>query len=231
MDDTIKNTVKNTASNDMTGEDYKKLCRSMLGILGEMVALRTPENKYHVDKIQYFTNIIANKVAQLYPDYGLTPEKIEDIVLASCVHDIGNMGIPDSILGKTGRLSDEEFEVIKSHPLRGLDIIEKVGAKWRPEFDAVLKQVVRSHHERYSGGGYPDGLKGEAIPIAAQIVSLADMYSSLTSDRVHRRAFSKERAYSIITEDNFEAFSPKMLEVLSESKDEIEKYLDAHPEN
>lgn len=143
------------------------------------------------------------------------------ITTASALHDIGKMGINENILNKPGRLTKEEFEEMKKHTLIGASMLKSLELYQDEKLVQIAYQICRWHHERYDGKGYPDGLKGEEIPIAAQVVSIADVYDALTSERVYKPAYTHEKAIEMILNGECGAFSPLMLECLLDIKDAI----------
>jgi putative two-component system response regulator len=162
-------------------------------------------------------------MGRFYPStYDLPPEKIEIIESASALHDIGMIAIPDSILLKPGKLTADEFEVIKSHTTRGCEILGQIRELTSKDSVEISQNIIRHHHEKFDGSGYPDHLAGDAIPIEAQIVSLADVYDSLISDRSYRDAFDMDKAYTMIMQGDAGVFSEKMLECFSKARPVIE---------
>ena len=131
---------------------------NIIDVLGTVVEYRNLESGEHIKRVKGFTRILAERAAQKYPEYSLTPEKIDIIVAASALHDIGKIGIPESILKKAGKLTNEEYEIMKSHVEKSIEMIH-----YLPNMNYVIPAVV-SHHERYDGKGYPRGIKGEEIP-------------------------------------------------------------------
>lgn len=196
---------------------------NIIDLLGTVVEYRNLESGEHIKRVKGFTEILARRFAVMYPEYGLTDEKIEVIVAASALHDIGKIAIADSVLLKPGRLTKDEFEYMKSHTLKGCEIIEQIEGAWDENYKKASYDICRSHHERYDGKGYPDGLKGDEIPISAQLVSVADVYDALVSERVYKSAFDKEKAFHMIVKGECGVFSPKLMECFRQSKDEFEK--------
>ena len=145
---------------------------------------------------------------------------VEIIRQAALLHDVGKIGIPEHILNKEGKLTDEEYEIMKGHVESSVGIIRHL-----PSLDYVIPAVI-GHHERYDGNGYPDGLKGDEIPISAQIVSIADVYDALVSERVYKKAFSHKKAMEMILNGECGAFNPLLLECLVEIQDRIKTELD-----
>ena len=148
------------------------------------------------------------------------------IITASALHDIGKIGISDRILNKAGKLTEEEFEVIKRHPIIGASILKNLALHQDEPIVKVAYEICRWHHERYDGGGYPDGLKGEQIPISAQIVSLADVYDALVSNRIYKKAYSHKEAVRMILAGECGAFNPLLLECLEEIQGKIKEELE-----
>lgn len=197
----------------------------IIDILGTVVEYRNLESGDHIWHVREFTRILANEAAKEYPEYGLNRQKIEIISSASALHDIGKIAIPDSILLKPGRLLPDEFEFMKTHTLRGCEIINNIQDVWDEDYGKTCYEICRSHHERYDGRGYPDGLAEEEIPVSAQIVSIADAYDALVSERVYKSAYSKEQAFHMIITGECGVFSPKLLECFRNVKKEFESLL------
>lgn len=196
----------------MQAERLKQSKENVIDILGTVVEYRNLESGEHIKRVKGYTKILAERLMQDYPEYGLTKEKIEIIVSASALHDIGKIAIPDSILLKPGKLTKDEFEYMKSHTTRGCEILSDIENIWDEEYEKASYEICRYHHERYDGKGYPDGLKGEEIPISAQIVSIADVYDALVNERVYKSAFTKEKAFQMIVAGECGMFSPKLLD-------------------
>ena len=170
----------------------------IIEMVGTIVEFRSLESGEHIQRVKGYTQILAKAFAKLYPEYGLTKEQIDVIVAASALHDIGKIAIPDSILLKPGKLTDDEFDYMKSHTLRGCEILESMKKNWDEDYQKASYEICRSHHERYDGRGYPDGLKEDEIPVSAQLVSVADVYDALINERCYKAAFSKEEAFYMI---------------------------------
>ncbi len=196
-------------------------------ILGTVVEYRNLESGEHIKRVKSFTKVLAQQLKERYPEYGLTDEMIKTIEAASALHDVGKIAIPDKILLKPGRLTEEEFEYMKSHTTRGFDMLNTLEDMWEDDYRKICYEICRHHHERYDGKGYPDGLKGEEIPISAQIVSVADVYDALVSERVYKNAFSKEEAFHMIINGECGIFSPKIMECFRQVKDKFESLADS----
>lgn len=194
---------------------------NIIDVLGTVVEYRNLESGEHIKRVKGFTRILAERAAQKYPEYSLTPEKIDIIVAASALHDIGKITIRDSVLLKPGRLDKDEFEYMKSHTVKGCDILEQIDGAWDDEYAKVSRAICRYHHERYDGKGYPDGLKGDEIPISAQVVSVADVYDALVSDRVYKKAIPHEEALDMILHGACGQFNPILMECLQEISQQI----------
>lgn len=199
---------------------------SIIEILGTVVEYRNLESGEHIKRVKGFTRILAQEVMVQYPEYGLTQEEIGMIVVASSLHDVGKIVIPDDILLKPGRLTKEEFEIMKQHTTRGSDMLANFVGIFEEDYERVSYEICRYHHERYDGKGYPDGLVGEEIPVSAQLVSIADVYDALVSERVYKSAFSKEDAYHMIITGECGTFSPKLITCFRNVREKYEALLD-----
>ena len=184
---------------------------SMVDALSSIIEHRSLESGQHILRIRQFTRVLLEEVAKCCPEYGLTEDVIDIICSASALHDVGKIAIPDGILMKPGKLNEEEWEIMKTHTLTGCQILESLENITDQEYLRYAHNICHYHHERWDGGGYPEGLQGEAIPICAQVVSLADVYDALTSSRVYKDAFSFSKAVNMIFRGECGAFSPKLL--------------------
>ena len=210
----------------LQAEKLRESNEQIIDIFGTVVEYRNLESGEHIRRVKGFTEILARQVMLEYPEYGLTEEKINIITLASSLHDIGKIAIPDSILLKPGKLTDREYEYMKSHTTRGCELLDNFKNAWNARYQEVGREICRHHHERYDGKGYPDGLVGEEIPISAQIVSVADVYDALVSERVYKKAYSKEEAFHMIINGECGMFSPKLLECLRNVRKQFEELAD-----
>ena len=188
----------------------------MIGILSHIVEFRNSESAQHVLQVQTVTGMLLRRLAEKTDVYGLTEEKIRLITTASALHDIGKISIPESILNKPGRLTPEEFDVIRTHSVIGASMLEGLTQYRKEPLLKVAIEICRWHHERWDGAGYPDGLLGEQIPISAQVVALADVYDALTSDRCYKKAYSHDTAITMILNGECGAFNPMLLDCLQE---------------
>ena len=195
--------------------------RIMITILSQIVEFRNGESGPHVMHINILTELLLEQLMKRSNDYHMTWSEQQMIVTASSLHDIGKIGIAESILNKPGRLTDEEFEIMKTHTLIGASILEKMEHYQDEPLVQIARDICRWHHERYDGRGYPDGLKGDQIPISVQVVALADVYDALVSERVYNKAYSHEQALRMILNGECGAFNPLLLQCLMDIKDKI----------
>ncbi len=193
----------------------------MINVLAHIVEFRNGESGMHVHHIKQLTSILLQNLIEKTDKYHLTENDILLISTASSLHDIGKISIDDKILNKPGRLTAEEFEVIKTHSVIGAEMLQDLHNTHNyPLFDKAY-EICRWHHERYDGKGYPYGLKGEEIPISAQVTSLADVYDALTSNRCYKKAFSHEKAMEMILDGQCGAFNPVLLQCLKDCEKQI----------
>lgn len=197
----------------------------MVSILSHIVEFRNGESGLHVLHIGTMTEMLLKRLREKTDAYNLDAAKISMISKAAAFHDIGKISISEEILNKPGRLTKEEFEIMKTHSMIGADMLENLPLHKDEPLVKVAYEICRWHHERYDGNGYPDGLKGEEIPISAQVVSLADAYDALISERVYKKAFSHEKATNMILNGECGAFNPLLLECLQDMKDHIQEEL------
>lgn len=193
----------------------------LMDALSSVIEHRSVESGQHVLRIRMFTKVLLENIMRSYPEYDLNERVIKVIASAAALHDIGKISIPDAILNKPGALTKEEFQVMKTHSERGCEILAKLDRMDDKEYLRYAYDICRYHHERWDGRGYPDGLKGDSIPICAQAVGIADAYDALTTDRVYKKAFSHERAYNMILNGECGAFSPKLLECFKSVREEF----------
>ena len=201
----------------------KESNNQIIETMSTIVEFRNLECGQHVNRIKAFTKVLADVVSEYCPEYKLTKAGKEIMVSASALHDVGKIVIPDAILLKAGRLTAEEQEVMKSHTTKGCEIISMVNGLEDEEYQRAGYDICRYHHERFDGNGYPDGLKGDEIPISGQIVAIADVYDALVSERVYKAAYTTEKAYEMIIEGECGVFSSKMLECFRIARTEFEQ--------
>lgn len=205
--------------------EKEKNNRMMTGILSQIVEFRNGESGLHVLHINILTQLLLEKLMRKSENYDLSWSQQHMIATASALHDIGKIGIDEKILNKPGKLTKEEFEAMKQHTIIGARMLDRLEMYHDEEMMKYAYEICRWHHERYDGKGYPDGLKGEEIPISAQVVSLADVYDALVSDRVYKKAYSHEKAMEMILNGECGMFNPLLLECLVEIQDKVCKEL------
>ena len=205
--------------------EKEKNNRMMTGILSQIVEFRNGESGLHVLHINILTQLLLERLMRKSENYNFSWSQQHMIATASALHDIGKIGIDEKILNKPGKLTKEEFEAMKQHTIIGARMLDSLEMYHDEEMMKYAYEICRWHHERYDGKGYPDGLKGEEIPISAQVVSLADAYDALVSDRVYKKAYSHEKAMEMILNGECGMFNPLLLECLVEIQDKVRKEL------
>ena len=206
--------------------ENEKNNQMMISILSHIVEFRNGESGKHVLHINILTGLLLDKLTQKSDKYFISGNEQYLITTASALHDIGKIGIDEKILNKPGKLTAEEFEIMKQHTVIGEEMLKNLEFYQDEELVRYAREICRWHHERYDGRGYPDGLVGDEIPIAAQVVSMADVYDALTSERVYKKAFSHEKAMEMILNGECGTFNPLLLECLQEIVGEIGFSLD-----
>lgn len=187
--------------------------------LAKLAEYRSNETGFHLERTSYYSRILARDLGEHCPELGITSQLAEEIARVSPLHDIGKVAIPDAILHKPGRLTAEEFEVIKTHPAMGGKLLQDIHAKTGSLYLQVAAEIAMYHHERWDGRGYPEGLAGDAIPISARIMALADVYDALTSERSYKQAYPHERAREIIVEGSGSHFDPRVVAAFLRQED------------
>ena len=205
----------------VTDQVYEKEHNSvlMINILSHVVEFRNSESGQHVLHIRTLTGLLLHQLVQKTDRYQLDESDISLISTASALHDIGKIMIPEEILNKPGRLTEEEYATIKTHTTEGARILKGLAIGQDEPLVKVAHAICRWHHERWDGGGYPDRLKGDEIPIAAQVVALADVYDALTSERCYKQSYSHEKAVDMILHGECGSFNPLLMECLKESSE------------
>ncbi len=201
----------------------------MIDILSHVMEFRNGESGLHILHVRNLTDLLLSCLVRKTDRYKLTMADISLISTASALHDIGKMGIDEKILNKPGKLTDEEFAIMKTHSAIGANMISDLPVHQQEQLVKTAYEICRWHHERWDGRGYPDGLKGDEIPISAQVVSLADVYDALTSERVYKPPYSHEEAVEMIIAGKCGAFNPLLLECLTENIDSFRSALSADP--
>jgi putative two-component system response regulator len=197
----------------------------MIEILSNIVEFRNGESGLHVLHIRTLTELFLKALLEKTDKYDISRKDIPLICNASALHDIGKIVIPEEVLNKPGRFTDEEFAIMRTHSMEGARLLEDIPMRKNEPLIQLGYQICRWHHERYDGKGYPDGLKGEEIPIVAQVVALADVYDALTSKRVYKDAYSHEKAVEMILNGECGIFNPILMECLKDISDTLEKEL------
>ena len=196
---------------------------TLVGVLSHIVEFRNGESGAHVRHIRIITERLLHRLLEISSRYAITAEQQDLIPLASALHDIGKIGIDEKILNKPGKLTPEEFKVIQTHSMLGAKMLHDLDQFAEQPLLQTAYEIARWHHERWDGRGYPDGLKGDEIPISAQLVSLADVYDALTSERCYKKAFSHEKAVQMILNGECGAFNPLLLQCLTDVQDDLKE--------
>ena len=196
---------------------------TLVGVLSHIVEFRNGESGAHVRHIRIITELLLHRLLEISSRYAITAEQQDMIPLASALHDIGKIGIDEKILNKPGKLTPEEFKVIQTHSMLGAKMLHDLDNFAEQPLLQTAYEIARWHHERWDGRGYPDGLKGDEIPISAQLVSLADVYDALTSERCYKKAFSHEKAVQMILNGECGAFNPLLLQCLTDVQDDLKE--------
>ncbi len=206
----------------------EKNANVMANILGHIVEFRNGDDCSHVLNVGVITKIILERLNEI-SDYKFTYDEILLISTAATLHDIGKITIPEEIAYKSGKLTEEEFEIMKTHSTAGRFILDEMKSYENEELIKVAKDICLSHHERYDGNGYPYGLKGDDIPITAQVVGLADAYDVLTSERVYKKQFDHEKAVLMIEYGESGEFNPIVLKAFKDVNEKIREELKINP--
>ena len=203
----------------------------MIRILSNVLGSRNSESRDHILHIKTVTELMLRQLVKITDAYPMTEVDIALITTASSLHDIGKIYIPEEILNKPGKLTDEEFKIMKTHSELGAEIIQNMNFPKDNPLVHTSWETCRWHHERWDGKGYPDGLKGEKIPISAQVVSIADVYDALTSERCYKKAFDHDTAIQMILDGQCGQFNPLLLKCLKELSFQLSKMLDKEMED
>ena len=201
--------------------EREKINNSMINIFSNIIELRNHESGSHTLNVQTISKLLLTHLVQMTDKYDLSKSQISMISTLSALHDIGKIKVPEEVLNKPGKLTDEEWKLMKAHTVDGDAILSHAELDQNSNFARTARSICRWHHEKYDGKGYPDGLKGDEIPIAAQVVSLADAYDALTSERCYKRAFSHEKAVQMLLNGECGAFNPLLLKCLTDVSDEL----------
>ena len=193
--------------------------RVMIGILSGVVGYHNKESAAHMLHIRRVTTLLLEQLTRKTSRYGLSPQDIELIGMASTLHDIGKLGISDAILNKPGPLNEEEKAIMRTHTVIGESILKGMEMYEKEPLLKTAARICRWHHERVDGGGYPDGLSGDEIPISVHVVGLADVYDALVSDRAYKSAYPAQRAMEMIRSGACGVFDPLLVECLADIQD------------
>jgi putative two-component system response regulator len=203
--------------------EIRELNRAVLETLAAAIEFRDCESGEHVARMSGLTQFLLRAINEFYPEYGVDENQLQMIADAAVMHDVGKIAIEDKILNKPGKLTKEEFEIMKTHTIRGCELLSSVPKMRENPVYEYAYDICRHHHERWDGKGYPDGLKGSEITIWAQAVSLADVYDALVSERVYKNSFAHETAIQMILNGECGAFNPMMLDCLSKVEQQIDR--------
>jgi putative two-component system response regulator len=202
---------RQTKKLELQNEQLKMSNTFVIDALSTAVEFRDHESGQHITRIRALTKILLETLSDLNEKYRLPPEEINDIASASAMHDIGKIAISDLVLLKPGRLTAEEFTIMKTHTTEGCAILESINFTGDIAYYKYCYDICRHHHERWDGRGYPDGLAGDEIPLWAQVVSLADVYDALTNDRVYKPAIEHDVSVKMIMDGECGIFNPELL--------------------
>lgn len=221
----LKNKVKEQSSEILAqAQKIIELNRGMIEALSTAIEFRSGESGEHVKRICSITRLMLQQTE--FGD-GLTEDEIEQIALGAIMHDVGKIAVPDEILNKPGRLTPEEYEIMKTHAAKGGELLDKIPQMKQHDIYKFAYDIARHHHERWDGRGYPDGLKGDEISVWAQIVSIADVYDALVSPRVYKKAMGYDEALELITGGGCGVFNPKLLEAFLSIEKQCRKLYEA----
>ncbi|MCD8348141.1 MAG: response regulator [Lachnospiraceae bacterium] len=198
-----------------------KVNRSVIAALAALIEFRDCETGGHVRRMSTLTWLLMQAVSERYPEYHLPSDEIDKIGMSAVLHDVGKISIPDPILNKPGKLTAEEFEIMKTHTVKGCEILQKIPDLVDEGTYVYSYDICRHHHERWDGKGYPDGLVGDETSIWSQVAAVADVYDALTSDRIYKKAYSHDVATQMILNGECGAFNPKVLDAFLNAKEKI----------
>lgn len=202
----------------------RKHSEHLVNVLYDIIRCNNVESLVHIQYVQGYTRILAQSYAKIFPRARMTSKKIDMIVDAAGLHDIGKIAIPDAVLSRVGKLSDAEMELMKEHTVKGYQLV-KVLTEFEPEeYRRICCNVCLYHHEKYDGTGYPNKVKKDRIPLEAQLVGLADMYDALVHSTVNHQVCSKEQAYYMLVNGQCGGLSPRIRECLEVGRDALEAY-------
>lgn len=209
---------------DEQNDNRKKHHAHLIEILHTIMSYRNTESMRHIKYVQGYTRILANQYAKLYPRSRMTGKKIDIIVQAAEMHDIGKIAMPDHVIQRSGRLSKAELGLLQEHTIRGSKIMKVMFAFQGTDYSRICYNVCLYHHEKYDGSGYPYGIGKDRIPMEAQLVALADMYDVLINESMNGQSFSKERVYYMLMNGECGELSPRIKECLQNAKEDMEEF-------
>jgi response regulator RpfG family c-di-GMP phosphodiesterase len=229
---TTENMAKYIAQMQKQSQTIGKLQNGVILVLADMVESRDQNTGEHVRKTAAYTGVIMRQLrkAHIYEDQ-LTDEYIEDVMHSAPLHDVGKIQVPDAILNKPGRLTDEEFAIMKTHTTAGSDIIQSAISMVSEDDSGYLieaRNLAHYHHEKWNGSGYPDGLSGTDIPLSARIMAVADVFDALVSKRSYKDGFPFEKAMTIIEEGRGSHFDPAIVDAFMSASDEVRSIMESH---
>ena len=198
--------------------------KRILELLRDIITFRNMESDQHICYVEGYTRILAKQYAVLYPRSKMTEQKIEYIVQAAGMHDLGKIVMPDMLIKRQGQLLPEEIEYLKEHTVKGSSIIKIMSEFQSGALYRISYNVCRYHHEKYDGTGYPEGIAGDKIPVEAQLVALADMYDALVNVTANKESFSKDKAFRMLLDGKCGELSPRMKECLIAARQELEEF-------
>ena len=201
--------------------EREKINNSMINIFSNIIEMRNHESGSHTLNVQLITNLLLHRLTKITDRYELSNSDISLISSLSALHDIGKIKVPEEVLNKPGKLTEQEWAMMKAHTVDGDKILSASGLDQNSKFFRVARSICRWHHEKYDGRGYPDGLVGDDIPIAAQVVSMADAYDALTSERCYKKAFTHEKALEMLLNDECGVFNPLLKQCLTDVSDTL----------
>lgn len=209
--------------------EREKTNNTMINILSHVIEYRNNESGQHILHVRMMTDILLRRLIEITDKYPLTETDISMIASVSALHDIGKISVPKAILNKPGKLDPEEWEIMKSHAAIGDSMLSDIGMQQSETLMNLAHEICRWHHERWDGRGYPDGLKGDEIPISAQVVAMADVYDALTSERCYKKSFDHATAIKMITNGECGAFNPLLIQCLLDVQDQLFENMHTDP--
>lgn len=209
--------------------EREKTNNTMINILSHVIEYRNNESGQHILHVRMMTDILLRRLIEITDKYPLTETDISMIASVSALHDIGKISVPKAILNKPGKLDPEEWEIMKSHAAIGDSMLYDIGMQQSETLMNLAHEICRWHHERWDGRGYPDGLKGDEIPISAQVVAMADVYDALTSERCYKKSFDHATAIKMITNGECGAFNPLLIQCLLDVQDQLFENMHTDP--